>query len=560
VRAAAIQFASRLGDKTYNLERLFALCEQAISAGCQLLVLPELGTTGYGLGPRDKLRFYVEPIPGPTTERFAALTARHNCYIVVGLPEVEPATGQYFNTAALIGPQGLLGVMRKVHPDGQDCYRVSAGNLGFPVWDTPLGRIAIQICMDACYPESSRLAALQGAEIICLPTAWFGEAAPAGDWFTRAFENGVYFIAADHWGTQSGIAFSGGSAILGPDGQVLASLASGDGLAIADLELPADQRHQRLALRQPGRYPELIHSRLTWTYRFTRQTVAGAVFGAAAIQTGPIPPTVSAARQQVEVQIRQAAQAGAKLVVLPELSFEANPASAAAQAEPIGGPTTQWAEALSRELDLGLVLGLAERDGPCDYNSAVLVVAGETVAVYRKQHLGERDRAWATPGQDNWDTVATRFGTLGMMLGEEAWLPEPARCLALNDADIICAPSAVSAPWPVLVPSAETLSAEPTWHLWRARASENNTYILFANRSDAGCFGLSGIFGPDAYQRPRHEALVETPGPGLAALSLDTRDYLAPHTPNPARAKDRLRMRAVHLCAPLIQPSSSAPP
>jgi predicted amidohydrolase len=488
------------------------------------------------------------------------LAARHGCYLVVGLPEVETATGQYFNSAALVGPEGLVGVMRKVHPDAWDSRRFSAGDRGFPVWDTALGRLGIQICMDACYPESSRVAALGGAEIICLPTAWFGERAPAGDWFTRAYENGLYFIAADRCGTEAGIEFSGGSSLIGPDGDELAGHTAGDGLAIAELELPPRPKGPRPA-RRPEHYQELVRSRLAWTYRFAqgaRRLPPGAVFGAAAVQTGALPAKVSDARAQLEVQVRQAAGAGAQLVVLPELSFEAQPDSAAAQAEPVGGPTTRWAQALCRELEIFLVFGLAERlDDRC-HNTAVLVGPGEVAAVYRKLHLSAADRAWAAPGHTGWVVAPTPLGQVGLMLGEEALLPEAARCLALGDADFICAPSAVSAPRPAIVPPAETLAGEPSWHLWRMRASENNTYILFANRADEGYMGYSGIFGPDHYQRPRHEALLEAPGPGLAHLTLDTRDYTAPYAPNPARTKDRLRMRAAHLCAPLVQSAASA--
>ena len=560
VRVAAVQFNSRLGDVGYNVAGLLALCEQGAAAGCQLLVLPEMATTGYCLGSREALQPYVETVPGPTTERFAELAARHGCYVVVGLPEVEPVTGLYYNTVALVGPAGVAGVMRKVHPDVWDSYRLSAGNLGFPVWDTPVGRIGIQICMDACYPESSRLAALQGVDFLCLPTAWFGEAAPAGDWFTRAYENGAYLLAADRWGTESGIVFSGGSAVIGPEGEVLACLPTGDGLAMADLELPRPEAGGRLAQRRPEHYQELVQSRLAWSYRFARQPGTpghqpeGAAFRAAAVQSGIEAESVEAARQQAEQQVRLAAARGARLVVLPELSFEARPESAGVQAEPIPGPSTDWAKALCAELDLHLVFGLAERAEGRTFNAAVLAGPRGVAAVYRKLHLSAHDQSWATPGEGGWVVTETRLGCVGLMTGQDALLPESARCLALRDADVICAPSAVGGPLPVrLAPPLGQMEA-PDWHLWRVRASENNTYVIFANRTDLGCMGASGIFGPDAYRRPRREMLLNGSEAGLLVLDIDPRDYLDAQTPNPARTKDRLRMRNVALCAPLVLP------
>ena len=99
VRVAAVQFNSRLGDAGYNVAGLLDLCEQGAAAGCQLLVLPEMATTGYCLGSREALAPYVETVPGPTTERFGELAARHGCYVVVGLPEVEPVKSASASTS-----------------------------------------------------------------------------------------------------------------------------------------------------------------------------------------------------------------------------------------------------------------------------------------------------------------------------------------------------------------------------------------------------------------------------------------------------------------------------
>src|SRR5262245_35092250 len=109
-RVAAIQFEPLLGAKAENVARLLQLTEAAAMQGARLIVHPEMATTGYCWHSRDEIRPQVEPIPGPTTEAFAALAHRHSCHLVVGMPEVDPRTGIFYNSAALIGPAGVIGV------------------------------------------------------------------------------------------------------------------------------------------------------------------------------------------------------------------------------------------------------------------------------------------------------------------------------------------------------------------------------------------------------------------------------------------------------------------
>jgi predicted amidohydrolase len=106
---AAIQFEPTLFSKTANLEALLRLTEEAAAGGAKLIVTPEMATTAYCWATREEIASDVEPVPGPTTEHFAAIAARHNCWIVVGLPEVDPETDVFYNSAVLIGPEGHWG-------------------------------------------------------------------------------------------------------------------------------------------------------------------------------------------------------------------------------------------------------------------------------------------------------------------------------------------------------------------------------------------------------------------------------------------------------------------
>src|SRR5438552_8075433 len=99
-----------------------------------------------------------------------------------------------------------------------------------PVWETPIGRLAGLICMDAAYFEAARIPALHHADVLLFPTNWLEEKCPSSWWVARAFENGVYFIAADRYGLERGVQFSGGSCVIDPDGTIQNYLDSGEGI------------------------------------------------------------------------------------------------------------------------------------------------------------------------------------------------------------------------------------------------------------------------------------------------------------------------------------------
>jgi len=265
-RVAAIQFEPQLGAKQQNVERLLELAETAAQGGARLIVLPEMATTGYCWHDRDEIRPYVEPIPGPTTAAFGELAQQYDCYIVVGMPELAPDTGIFYNSAALIGPHGIAGVYRKTHSFVSDVRWAKDGDLGLPVWQTPLGSIGILICMDAGYFEPARLLALAGADVLCFPTNWLGERGPGPAWIARAWENGCFLIGANRYGLERGVQFTGGSCVLSPDGTIQASQDTGDGIVYGEVALPAthQKRFGVLAARRPELYDNLTLNTYLW--------------------------------------------------------------------------------------------------------------------------------------------------------------------------------------------------------------------------------------------------------------------------------------------------------
>src|SRR6266851_3834062 len=383
-KVATVQFEPTMFEKERNIARLLELCEAAALAGARLIVTPEMGTTGYCWFDRAEVTPFVEKIPGPTTDRFVALARKHDCHIV--------------------------GRHRKTHPYISEPKWAAPGDLGHQVFDTPIGRIALLICMDIHFIETARLAALRGADIICHISNWLAERTPAPYWISRAFENGCYVIESNRWGLERTVQFSGGSCVIAPDGSVTAVLDSGDGFVVADIDL--DTARSRLvggeavfAQRRPELYAELLSNTFSWNPRdffglYGHQPWPDGRQSRISVAQFMPGNKVAANLDRIADLAREAKADGAELVVFPELAATGL-SDSAASAELIPGPTTDRLCALAAQLDLYLVCGLAERSGEAVYNSACLVVPDGTVAVYRKIHLTSAERSWAMAG-DQW--------------------------------------------------------------------------------------------------------------------------------------------------------------
>jgi N-carbamoylputrescine amidase len=163
-------------DPKANLARQLALAKQAATRGAEIICTQELFRSQYFCQVEDH-RFFAlaEPIPGPSTDAFAAFAKRHGVVVIASLFE-RRASGLYHNTAAVIDADGaLLGIYRKMHiPDDPLFYEkfyFTPGDTGFRAWTTKKATIGVLICWDQWYPEGARLTALQGAEILFYPTA-----------------------------------------------------------------------------------------------------------------------------------------------------------------------------------------------------------------------------------------------------------------------------------------------------------------------------------------------------------------------------------------------------
>lgn len=246
VRVACIQMEPRIGENGQNLKRSLQLCQDAMEGGARLLVLPELCNSGYVFETRSEAIAASEEIPsGPAASAWASFCQANEVYLVAGI--AERCGERLFNSSVIFGPAGYIGTYRKVHLWNRENLFFEPGDLGFPIFHTPIGRIATFICYDGWFPEAYRSCALQGADIICIPTNWVpipgqAEGSPAMATVlaqANAHSNSVYIAAADRVGTERDQPFNGQSVIVSYTGWPLAGPASPDQEEIlyADLDL-----------------------------------------------------------------------------------------------------------------------------------------------------------------------------------------------------------------------------------------------------------------------------------------------------------------------------------
>jgi len=254
VKIAAVQMDPTIMANRGNLDKILLKTRTATSNGANLIVFPECALTGYVFASREEAIPSMEPIPGSCTEELAACCKELGVYTIVGLLEINES--KCFNAAVLVGPEGLIGKYRKIHLPflGIDRF-LDHGDKPFQVHNTSIGNIGINICYDCNFPESARIMALAGADIVALPTNW-----PEGRGRivkyvvnTRAFENKVHLVAVDRVGTERGTKFLGSSKIINAWGDTLAQ-ASTDNEEIIYAEVSLAEAREKRIILKPGEF------------------------------------------------------------------------------------------------------------------------------------------------------------------------------------------------------------------------------------------------------------------------------------------------------------------
>jgi 5-aminopentanamidase len=235
---AAAQIEPKLAEPERNLEACLARLEEAAAAGAELLVLPECAIPGYMFESAEEALPFAEEVPGPSSEVLERESRRLGMHVVCGLLERDGDALR--NAAVLVGPDGLIGTYRKTHLPflGVDRFVVPGDELS--VYDTPLGRIGVEICYDLRFPEVTRTLALKGADIVAHPTNFPMAAKIQTELITvaRAAENRIYLLTANRVGKERSGEFCGWSQIVDPYGKRLAEAGeTEEALLVADVDV-----------------------------------------------------------------------------------------------------------------------------------------------------------------------------------------------------------------------------------------------------------------------------------------------------------------------------------
>ncbi len=272
IKVAGVQLASTT-DKAYNLKRAVDLITIAAEKGALVISLPQLFANFWFPHSIDKAAFALaEPADGETVSLMRGLSEKLG--IVIVCPVFEKSGDDYFNSAFVLGPGGeILGSYRKVHvpqiPMWEEASYFKGGDLGFPVIETPFGRIGIQLCWDIFFPEGMRALALGGAELVVAPTASaFVHSSERWERAIRAaaHSNGLYILRVNRVGGSPDQEFYGKSFCARPDGDLTDEPGGpSEGVILTKIDLAEITRVRNewvfLRDRRPKEYSKLVEEK-----------------------------------------------------------------------------------------------------------------------------------------------------------------------------------------------------------------------------------------------------------------------------------------------------------
>lgn len=523
IKVAAVDFIPAWGDLDGNIARLVAAIKEIAGENIDYAVFPETATTGYLFDDYQEIAPFLDTIPGKTTAALLPLLKAYNMYVSVGIAERDIDTGLAYNSAVLMGPEGVIGTYRKRGLNSQDQKLFAPGNTPCNVFPTAIGNIGLLICYDDTYWQYARLTALQNADIIgwhsvsdrVMPSAKPAE--KREDHSTVAHVqhlsalNGVWVICATRSGietnpmTKNQLYYNGGSSIWAPSGHKVAQAPvippveltpglNGVYSATIDLAEATSQRAAILARRRPELYrPTLALHRAPDDSNATQGTRNVTLTAA----QWPMNQSLFA-----EIVVNQD-----ELVVLPE--FSATIASdlqsdilgdILAVAEPQGGNFEKTLCQIAKKGAGYLVGSYPEIDDDRLYHTVVLAgPKGKILGRYRATHLNERDRGWAAQG-DQFTIIETPIGRIGLALNYELAMVEVGGVFAVNRADIIAAPA--GKPSDLRVEIDEKLYSVPNPPTGLAEfypyatATLQQLWVVCGGRQK-GAFTSSAIYGPE---------------------------------------------------------------
>lgn len=464
LKVASVSFHSK--DQSYNITKMAEISATAAKNGAKLVVFPEMSSTGYLYSSLNEAKPNLDTFPGKATEAFGQVAQKSNIYIAWGYIELDPLTGVAYNSAAIVGPNGFKGNYRKhqLAVGGDNLWR-APGNLGFPVFDTPIGKIALLICYDDSQLQSLLLPALRKADIIAYPVAavyvpksesggndnhtTIGSMATLPGWI------GVNVVGADSSGVDKVMGMTligpGGSTIWDAEGKVLASASATNFTdptqpkvvyATINTSKPNPQRDFWMKNRRPELYSDYNYFRPSHDGNVNK---APAQISALLVQYEPTTGAVDENSKKIEQLINNKIPGqGINLAVLPFNSFIGNETitkeNVSKFAEPLNGKSYNIAANLAKKYQVNLLFSMPEVTGGKYYETAILFdFKGNQIGLYRKSHLNDLEKTWATAGNEL-PVFNSPIGRIAVVLNDEVRIPEITDMYMLKRANLLLVP------------------------------------------------------------------------------------------------------------------------
>ncbi|GIW07924.1 MAG: hypothetical protein KatS3mg060_2729 [Dehalococcoidia bacterium] len=561
-------------DREANLLAILQRIDEAADHGADLVLFPEF--TNHATWYRDQDHCWEVAVDedGPWVGAIRERAKARRIWVAFNAATRGPRPTVY-DQNYLINRQGeLVGTVRKKVLIGSENDFMTKDDVEPEVFDTELGRIGFTTCMDGVLPETARTVAVKGAQIILDSLNSHARDEGALHVPVRAAENGVFLVSSCKSGplipweaageliARRGIKphlinTPGESQIVSPRGEVIAKGGFlTDEIVYATID-PSEADEKRLpglgdllADRRPEVYGLLAVPNDHLPLVTRPSSVEVAPFLAAALQTVCDPANVEMTVLRGLDLIEEAADRGAKLIVLPELfpfadgAVPANPTGAARRSREVEEAIGE----IAAERNVFVVASLVEEAAGRFFHTTTLWSPEGAMARYRQMHLREPDRRWATAGEGP-VAVDTALGRIGLLAGYDGIFPEAARLLALLGADLI----AYSTCWRV--------AWEPKLGI-RERAAENHLSIVAASRADAPVARGSVIVTAPRFPTPWRGRLnpvdVAEASPELETFVLQTVDPTASRNKVMLPQTDAIFNRRAELHGPLVDPARAA--
>jgi deaminated glutathione amidase len=534
---------------------MLGLIDAAAAGGAQLVHFQETCNYPTSYDSREHAWREAITIPGPMLDAISAAAKANKIHVSFNASVRGPFPSAWM-VNHLIGPDGqrIGGNAKQVLMWIEKQAFVPADSEG-QVFDTAIGRIGLISCMDGLVPETARVLACRGADIILNSLCSNGLDEAHTHVPARAAENGVYMVAANRVGDmvdgadlerlirESGmdrekVRGAGESQIVGPEGEVLVRATRDDfGLVFADIDLAHVQRRARLAGRRPECYG-LLHQPNEQLARWIENRPAA---GVVALSTLALPPAATLAQTLRDVR-EQVAALPPGLIVLPEL-FAWDRERLRGDLAGLAAEVTQVEQALSeltRRCSTYLVAGIPGVSTRLS-NRALLFGRDGLIGQYEQVHR-DPTLAWEPRGSD-FPVFDLPFGRVGLLLGEDLFYPEAARVLARQGADLIACPLAWRTEWQDRLMLTE-------------RSAENHIAIAAAARCDSPHRAPSVIVStPTEFAFPT-TGEVNIPerwvAPSLTGALTVTVDLAGNRDKRLMRSTDLLMDTQPHLYGPLV--------